>query len=159
MKTAVLHLTIAFIWLFFGQDRDLPRLLIGLALGWGVLVLFRPLLPEDGYLRRSLAFFRWLWAFTRAFVASQIRVAQNILLPSRYPVSPGFLYFPIEDLSDLEILVLSHTISLTPGTTSVEVERESGRLLIHALEADHPEEVISSIQNQLLEPLLAFSRP
>lgn len=159
MRSAVLHLCIALIWLFLSPARDLPRFLIGLAVGWAVLYLFRSLLPDDQYLRRSGAFFRWLWAFIKAFIASQWRVAQNILLPSRFPVQPGFLTYPLEDLNDLEILILSHTISLTPGTTSVEVDFEKRELLIHALEAGDPRATVDSIRNGLMNPLIAFTRP
>lgn len=159
MRSAVLHFSIAFIWLFLSPDRDLPGFLIGLAVGWAVLILFKSLLPDDQYLRRSGAFFRWLWAFLKAFLASQLRVAQNILFPTRYPVQPGFLTFPLGDLSDLEILILSHTISLTPGTTSVEVDLPNGCLLIHALESADPRATVESIRENLMNPLLAFTRP
>jgi len=158
MRTALLHLTIAVVWLLLSPQRDLPRLLFGLGIGWVVLALLHPLLPPDRYLGASLALFRWLWAFAKTLVLSQVRVAQIILLPSRYPIHPGFLRLPLDDLSDLEILLLSHSISLTPGTTTVDVDREQRELLIHALEADSPEETIAQIRSELLEPLLEFTR-
>lgn len=159
MRTALLHLVIAMIWLFLSPHRDLPRLLIGLLIGWALLAAFRPLLPKDRYLKGSLAFFRWVGSFTRELILSQIRVAQIILLPGSAPIHPGFLEFPIDGLGDAEVLILSHTISLTPGTTSVEIDRDREVLLIHALEAGDPEATREEIRENLLKPLLAFTRP
>ena len=159
MKTAMIHIGIAIVWMFLNPKRDLPSLMVGLIIGWILLVAFRPLLPDDHYLRRSVAFFRWLWAFHKALILSQFRVAKLILFPGSNPINPGFFEFPIEGLSDLEIVMLSHSISLTPGTTSVDVDSDRCVLLVHALEAGRPEESVSEIKETLLKPLLAFTRP
>lgn len=159
MKTALLHVGIALIWLFLSPDRDLPRLIIGLIIGWVLLAAFRPLLPQDRYLKGSTAFFKWIMSFGKELVLSQVRVAQIILQPKKHAIHPGFLEFPIEGLTDAEVLILSHTISLTPGTTSVEVDRKREILLIHALEAGDPEGTRADIRDNLLKPLLAFTRP
>ncbi|MGC9451797.1 MAG: Na+/H+ antiporter subunit E [Oceanipulchritudo sp.] len=159
MRSAILHLAISLTWLFLSPQRDLPQFLKGLVIGYGILLLFQPLLPKDRYLKAGKAFLFWIVAFGRALVLSQIRVAKLILFPRRYPVHPGFLQFPIDGLSDLEILILSHSITLTPGTTSVEVDPEKQELLVHALEADDPQETIRDIKENLLKPLLAFTRP
>lgn len=159
MRTALLHIFIAMVWLFLSPNRDLPRLIIGVLIGWGVIALLQPVLPKDPYLKGSVGFFKWLWSFISALVASQIRVATIILFPNKNPIHPGFLEFPIDGLNDVEIILLSHSISLTPGTTSVEVDKGNGKLLIHALEAGNPEKTRSEIKEQLLKPLMAFTRP
>jgi multisubunit Na+/H+ antiporter MnhE subunit len=159
MKTAFIHIGIAIVWMFLNPHRDLPSLIIGLLIGWALLVAFRPLLPNDRYLKQSTAFFKWLWAFFVALVLSQIRVARIILFLKHHPIQPGFFEFPLRDLSDIEILMLSHSISLTPGTTSVDVIPDRNVLLIHALEADNPKESIREIEETLLKPLLALTRP
>lgn len=159
MRSAFLHLAISFTWLFLSPQRDLPQFLKGLVIGYGMLLLFQPLLPKDRYLRGSKAFILWVIAFLKALILSQVRVAKLILLPARHPVHPGFLTFPLHDLSELEIIILSHSISLTPGTTSVEVDLEKQELLIHALEAGDPGATAEDIRENLLKPLLAFTRP
>ncbi len=159
MKTAILHVSIAIIWLFLSPTRDLPRFFIGLLLGYPLILLFRPLLPKDAYLKANWGFIRWLGAFARALILSQVRVGTIILFPGRNPIHPGFLEFSTGDLSDLEVLILSHTITLTPGTASVDIDREGKRLLIHALEAGDPERTRAEIEKNLLKPLLAFTRP
>jgi multicomponent Na+:H+ antiporter subunit E len=159
MKTAILHIGIAMIWLFLSPTRDLPRLLIGLLIGWLMLSAFRPLLPQDRYLKGLTAFVAWCWAFLKALLLSQIRVSAIVLFPKTHPIHPGFVEFPIGDLGDAEIILLSHSISLTPGTTTVEVDKDRRILLVHALEAGNPEETVRDIEDNLLKPMLAFTRP
>lgn len=159
MRSLLLHLAVSLTWLFLSPQRDLPQFIKGLLLGYVILLVFQPLLPKDPYLKGSKAFLLWIFAFTKALILSQIRVARLILFPKRHPVHPGFIVLPLNDLSDLEILILSHSITLTPGTTSVDIDPEKRELLVHALEADHPEETIRDIRANLLEPLLAFTRP
>lgn len=159
MVSLVLHLLIAFIWLFLSPTRNLPSLIIGLVIGWGILFVFRSLLPGDRYLVRSIAFWQWLLKFLRAFVSSQLRVAQIVLFPKRFAIHPDYLDFPLPpDLTDFEKLVLTHTISLTPGTTSVEIIEEGNRLVVHALEASDPEAIFRDINTNLLQPLLKVTR-
>lgn len=159
MKTAFLHIGIAMIWLFLSPTRDLPRLMIGLLVGWLLLAAFRPLLPKDTYMKGLTAFIIWCWAFLKALVLSQIRVSMIVLSPKTHPIHPGFVEFPLRDLRDPEIILLSHSISLTPGTTTVEVDKERQILLVHALEAGDPEGTIRDIEDNLLKPMLAFTRP
>lgn len=159
MKTAILHFSIAIVWLFLSPTRDLPRFFIGLLLGYPLILLFRPLLPTDAYLKANWGFLRWLASFLKALILSQIRVGTIILFPRQNPINPGVFDFSIGDLSDLEVLILSHTITLTPGTASVDIDREGNRLLIHALEAGDPDRTRAEIEENLLKPLLAFTRP
>lgn len=109
-------------------------------------------------LHRTGAFLYWMAAFMKALILSQIRVATLILFPKTHPVRPGFFIFPLTDLSDLEILLLSHSITLTPGTSSVDVDTGKRELLVHALEAGDTEAAIEDIRDNLLRPLLAFTR-
>lgn len=159
MPAIFLHLLIAFIWLFLSESRDLPSLIIGWVIGWTILYLFRSLFPHDRYLKASVAFFAWMGSFCKAFLLSQIRVAQTILFPKSNPIDPGYIEFSIQDLTDWERIILTHTISLTPGTTSVEIDAQTGMLTIHALHASSPEEIIQDIRKTLLEPLLKVTRP
>lgn len=108
--------------------------------------------------RRIVAFLCWKLAFAKALILSQIRVAILILLPKSHPVHPGFFIFPLGDLTDLEILILTHSITLTPGTSSVDVDTEKRELLVHALESGDTDAAIADIRDNLLRPLLAFTR-
>jgi multicomponent Na+:H+ antiporter subunit E len=110
------------------------------------------------WLRRALGFFAFGWHFTREVVVANIAVAKTVLLQKRDDLAPGFLRYDLTGLGPFEIVVLTHCITLTPGTTSVEVSDDQTTLLVHALDARDPDGVRASILNGLEKPILAWTR-
>jgi multisubunit Na+/H+ antiporter MnhE subunit len=80
------------------------------------------------------------------------------LFQRREDLAPGFLTYPVERLSKLEILVLSHCITLTPGTTTVEISPDFTRLVLHALDARDAEATLRGIRDELEAPILRWTR-
>lgn len=109
-------------------------------------------------LSQALGFFLFVLAFLRALVVANLQLAKAVLFQKRKDLSPGFLTYPVEGLSKLEILVLSHCITLTPGTTTVEVSPDFKRLVLHALDARDPEATVNSIREELEDPMLRWTR-
>ena len=60
-------------------------------------------------------------------------VSKRILHP-RLPISPTLVEFAPSQTSEVGLVVHANSITLTPGTISVEVE--PGRFLVHALSAE-----------------------
>jgi len=54
---------------------------------------------------------------------------------------------PLSVKSDLEIMVLTNLISLTPGTLSVDVSHCRSTLYIHAMDVDDPEDLRRDIKD------------
>jgi len=69
------------------------------------------------------------WLAKEIFIAA-IRVCRVILSPS-LPISPQLVEFSPSQRSNIGLITHANSITLTPGTITVEVEM--GRLLIHAL--------------------------
>lgn len=109
-------------------------------------------------LQRVLGFFLFVLFFLRALVLANLRLAKTILFEKRENLAPGFLSYPVERLSKLEIFVLSHCITLTPGTTTVEIASDFTRLTLHALDAREPEATLSGIKEELEVPILRWTR-
>lgn len=107
---------------------------------------------------RAVGLFLFVLAFLRALVLANLQLAKTILFVKREDLSPGFVTYPVEHLSKLEILVLSHCITLTPGTTTVEISDDFKTLTLHALDARDPEGTVKSIQDELERPILRWTR-
>ena len=107
---------------------------------------------------RLLGLVLFMFAFTRELVLANIAVAKTVLFLPVSAMSPGFITYRLEGLSDFEIVVLTHCITLTPGTTSVEVSPDHSALVVHALDASDPEAVCTGIKKTLEAPLLAWTR-
>lgn len=96
--------------------------------------------------------------FAKELVLANIAVARTVLFQHRRDLAPDFLTYDLGGLTEFEIVVLTHCITLTPGTTSVEVREGRRELLVHALDARDPEAVRVSIKQGLETPLLAWTR-
>jgi multisubunit Na+/H+ antiporter MnhE subunit len=96
--------------------------------------------------------------FIRELVLANIAVAKAVLFHKNSDLAPGFLSYPLTGLSRFEILVLTHSITLTPGTASVEISDDFSELTVHAFDARDPDAVRASIKAGLETPLLAWTR-
>lgn len=105
-----------------------------------------------------LGFFLFVLAFLRALVVAALQLTKTVLFEKTENLSPGFFTYPVENLSKLEIIVLSHCITLTPGSTTVEISPDFKKLTLHALDTRDPEAVIDSIREELERPLLRWTR-
>lgn len=108
--------------------------------------------------RRGLAFAIFLARFGSALLVSNLQMARVVLFRRVRDLAPDFVPYPIAGLSDFEIVVLSHCITLTPGTTSVEISADRRVLVLHALDAVDPAAVCAGIKRDLEAPLLAWTR-
>lgn len=102
---------------------------------------------------------RYAFIFAKALTLATIDVTKAVLRPE-LDFRPGFLAVEMACESDLEITLLANSITLTPGTIAVHVEREARKIIIHALNigAD-PDGVRRDIQQTLEANILKFTRP
>lgn len=158
VRSASLNLAIAAIWLLLQSELTLSGFFLGFVLGFGLIALFREVLHSHDYVRRMVAGVRFAGVFTQAFLLSSFQVLRISLFSSMRSLNPRIITYDIEGLTKLETLLLSHAISLTPGTTTVAIGAGFRYLILHVLEADNPDEVRDSIDRTLKRGILAFTR-
>ena len=61
------------------------------------------------------------------------------------PVYPGILAVDIEGLSDLEVTMMANTITLTPGTLTLDLDHNRDLMFVHTINARELEEVREDI--------------
>jgi multicomponent Na+:H+ antiporter subunit E len=76
---------------------------------------------------RGLLYWPWL---LKEIAKSNLEVARLILHP-KLPISPVLLQVSASQKTDLGQVIYANSITLTPGTVSVELE--DGKILVHAL--------------------------
>lgn len=158
MKSFLLNLVIALVWLLLSDRPSPAALAVGLLLGFVLLAAFRPLLGSEDYVRRCVGVVRFTVLFLREFLVANVKVAAVVLFRSRATLAPNFLTYDVSDLKPMEILILCYCITLTPGTTAVEVSQDQRTLVVHALDAQQPDGVRAQIDRTLKRPLLQFTR-
>jgi multicomponent Na+:H+ antiporter subunit E len=95
------------------------------------------------------AFFYWPW-LVKEIVKSACDVSLRILHP-RLPISPTLVRFRPTQRSDLGLVIHANSITLTPGTISIEVGQ--GEFLVHALTAEGASALVGSEMDQRVTDL------
>lgn len=93
---------------------------------------------------RALTYWPWL---ALQIVVSNIDVARRILSPSR-PIQPEVFTLRAHQRTDLGQVIFANSITLTPGTVTVECE--NGELIIHALTREAADELRKGRMNRLV---------
>jgi multicomponent Na+:H+ antiporter subunit E len=153
-----LNSLIAFIWLFLSTERTFTSFLAGFVIGFVLLALFAGVLGSGEYVRRLLAGMRFLVLFLKEFWISSLGIAKAILTRPNESIHPGFITYDVSELNRLEILLLTHAISLTPGTTTVEIAPDYRTVLIHCFDAVDPDAVRRQIDSSLRQYIVQFTR-
>ena len=144
---------LALFWLWLNNSLATGTLLVGMLLGWALPFFARRFWPERERVSRP-----WLLlpfavvVITDIFVAN-LRVARAVLGPVAR-LRPGFARVPLAVRSDVGIMVLASTISLTPGTLSAELTDDRSELLVHYLDETDPEAMVALIKSRYERPLL-----
>lgn len=95
-----------------------------------------------------------MWRFAKALMVSAWATAWLILTAGDAP-RRGFARFNYGDLSDTGVVVLAALVTLTPGTSTVDVDPERGELLLHLLDTADLEATLSGIRQDFLQPIHA----
>lgn len=158
MKELIVNIVLALIWLFLSTDQTVFDLFIGFIVGFAVLAIFQTVTGTSDYVRRVSAFVRFFLIFIREFVLSNIHVAIFTLTVPRSKMHPDFIEVDVAGMTDSEIVILSQSITLTPGTTAVDVNKEKGTLLVHFLDPSGAEDKTVDIRKNFKDPILSFMR-
>ncbi|HEV8033267.1 Na+/H+ antiporter subunit E [Yoonia sp.] len=147
MNLFLLNLLLAVIWASLWGSLTLFQLVAGFVVGFVTLWIAQPLLGgPNGYYLRAYRIVRLALYFIYDLCVSSIRVAYDVLTPTDYS-NPKILEMPLDVQSDIEILLVTNLISLTPGTLSLDVTPDRKTLIVHAMFADDPDAVIASLKN------------
>lgn len=105
--------------------------------------------------RRFWAGIRWLATFVYQNIVANITVAGLVLRPWK-PVRSGLVKVPLALRTDHGITMLAHSITLVPGTMTVDVAPDRSHLLVHVLALDDPEATVDEIKRTLEAPIREF---
>ncbi len=158
MRSLLLNLLVAVIWLLLQTRPSIFGFTVGFAMGFGLLLLFKPVLGSEAYVRRMTAAVAFLGVFSREFLKACGQLIWLTLFTPVERLRPAFLIYDVSGMTRVEILLLSHTVSLTPGTNTVDISHDFKRLYLHVLDCPAPAVVLASIDQTLKRGILAFTR-
>jgi len=109
-------------------------------------------------LLRAWGFVVFVFHFFRELVLANLDLTILLLSGKYKEIEPGFIEYPVDHLTRRELLILSHCITLTPGSATIEVARDFSKLVIHVLDMRRKEALIRSIREGLEGPILRWTR-
>ena len=147
MNLFLLNLALAVVWAGLWGSFTLPQLVIGFHVGFVTLWVAQPLFGgPSGYYLRAYRVVKLALFFLYDLFVSSLQVAYDVLTPTDYS-NPAILRMPLDVKSDIEILLVTNLISLTPGSLSLDVTPDRKTLIVHVMFADDPEEVIAGLKS------------
>ncbi len=87
-------------------------------------------------------------------------VTTRIILQDPARLEPGFVRMSYGDLDETGAALLAALVTLTPGTTAVDLDLARREILLHLLDVRHAASVVAGIRKGFEGPLLAaLGRP
>ena len=105
---------------------------------------------------RTRAMWRLLASLLKELVLSGWSTTRVILAP-RGQVQPGFARLAYGDLGPGAASLLGVLVTLTPGTTSLDIDTERHEILLHLLDSRQAEATLAAIERDFVRPLRVLS--
>lgn len=141
MASRIILFILGFIvWVLLNWIPDWQHLLIGVFVSAFVAYMTGDFFVKRTYLfthpRRYLWFLYYVPVFMWECFKANIDVAYRVIHPD-LPIHPGIVKVKTSLKSDVALTFLSNSITLTPGTLTVDVDKEKGFLYVHWIKVRH----------------------
>ena len=136
-------------WLWLNNSVAPGQVVLGALLAIGLPFFTRRFWPEPLRVRRPLKVLEYAALVVYDVVVANLQVTTLILGPSSR-LAPAFVRVPLDLRSDFAVTVLASTVTLTPGTVSVEIEDgPQGRsLVVHALRCLDADALVRDVKHR-----------
>ncbi len=136
MKSKIVLFLVAFlVWTFLNWVPDWQHLVVGIFIAGfvayltGDLFITRPHLLKHP-LRYWYFFVYYLPLFFWECLKANLDVAYRVLHP-KTPINPGIVKVKTSLKTDTALTFLANSITLTPGTLTVDIDKDNGILYVH----------------------------
>jgi multicomponent K+:H+ antiporter subunit E len=139
-------------WLLLTHRFTFGNFLLAAILAWLILLGVGRFRTAVTPVQKPLKFIAFVWLLLGDIIVSNIVVAKQVLgLPER--LQPGFVVIPLDLTEALPITMLASTISLTPGTVSIEISEDQKTLYVHALHVTDETKLVDHIKHRYEQPI------
>jgi multicomponent Na+:H+ antiporter subunit E len=135
-KSSIMLIILLFVfWLILSPALTVETMILGLIAALGVVVFNTDLLFNENEtsfysIKGIIRLFSFIGILLVEILKANIEVAKIVLSPSM-PISPTFVKIPVKLKKDLNKVLYANSITLTPGTLSVDINDKE--ILVHAL--------------------------
>ncbi|QDY70079.1 Na+/H+ antiporter subunit E [Qingshengfaniella alkalisoli] len=149
------NVLLAFSWAALTSDFSFTSIVVGYLIGFAALWVVQPLYQRKSpYFLRSWRLAKLIVTFIKDLFVSSLRVAWDVLTPQDLS-EPAIIEMPLDVEGELQILLVTNLISLTPGTLSLDISPDRKTLYVHAMFAHDPEALVrelkEGVERQVME--------
>lgn len=152
MTWFLLNILLAVIWMLFWGWASIWSLAAGFVLGYLLLGLLSRMTQTRNYASRGLDLLVFGVYFIKIMVIANLQVAWEVLTPG-YGMTPRMIRYDIRGLTPVQATTLAGSITLTPGTLTVDISDTGDVLYIHAMYAKDVASAIAGL-DELRDNLL-----
>jgi multicomponent Na+:H+ antiporter subunit E len=156
LKSFLINLLMAFIWVTLTGVFTSGQFLVGFILGFFILWLGTRGGERSSYFKKARQVAGFSLFFLWELVKSNLRLAHDVVTP-RFRMKPGVVAVPLDVETDEEITLLANLISLTPGSLSLDVSDDRKVLYVHAMFVEDPKafrrEIKEGLERRVMEVL------
>lgn len=151
------NIALAVLWMSLVGDFSSGHFIVGFVIGYLVLLVCRPVLPQSSYSRKVWQITRLVAYLAWRIVLANVEIAWRVLKP-RLDIRPAMIAVPLRARTDAEITLLANLITLTPGTVSIDLSPDHSTLYVHVIDLRDPDEFKRSIRRGLERRVLEVLR-
>jgi multicomponent Na+:H+ antiporter subunit E len=149
----VVGVTLGALWLFVRGVELAPGAVageaiiglgVGLAIAYGLRRMYEPTFDLGGGASAVPLAGYYAVSFLREVVTANLDVAYRVLAPSM-PIEPDVVEVPLRVESDAAITSIANSITLTPGTLTMDHDPETNTLYVHG--------IVGNRRGQVVEPI------
>jgi multicomponent Na+:H+ antiporter subunit E len=143
------------LWVFVQGPPIAPAplsgaLLVGLAVGLPMAYVFRRLYADTVDIRRSARGIPYavlyVLAFVREAIVASLDVTYRVLAPS-VPIEPEVILIPLRVQTELGVTTIANSITMTPGSLTLDYDSTENALYVHVIDGRSPEEIVEPIRD------------
>lgn len=143
-----LTLLLLIVWQMLVNTVTLGSLVFGLILALIIPIITAPYWPNRARLARPWLIPEYLAVVLWDICVANFVVARTVLFKRNADIHSTWVTIPLDLRSPEAITVLAGTITMTPGTVSADLSADGRALLVHCLDADHPDAVRDEIKTR-----------
>jgi len=120
------------IWMILSDNSEILNILVGLGVSFGVALVQTKLFSDKKFeFINPFWFFIYLLVLAKNLIISNLQIAKRVLSPDM-KLAPAIVAVKTDLKSDWKKLLLANSVTLTPGTLTLDVKDDM--LYIHIIE-------------------------
>jgi len=135
VKSKTILFILAFlVWAFLTWPLDFQHLVVGILVAGFIAFMTGDLFVRRPHIFKHTSRYLWFLYYVPLFIweciKANIDVAYRVIHPD-LPINPGIVKVKTILKTDTGLTFLANSITLTPGTMTVDIDQENGFLYIH----------------------------